>query len=137
MKTKKIYTVIFCLGILVSPVMHAQIKSNELPKEVSSGWYKAAAENILKKEYAFTVTDKTDEYRAVNQENHLGFLINRNGFSVYNLKKSDQSQAWSADFTIAGAGRAGTQTSLPANFTIAEKIVDACFFAQSHLTLNI
>ena len=131
MKTKKIYIVIFCLGILVSPVIHAQKKSNELPKEASSDWYKAAAANIFKKEYDFSKTANPDTYRAVNPENQLGFLITQNGFSVHNLKNSDQSKSWSIDFTIAGAGRAESECSLPADFRISEKSSMLVFCSKS------
>ncbi len=131
MKTKKICTVIFCLSILVSPVMHAQQKRNELPKEISSDWYTIAAENILKKEYDFSKTAKPDTYRAANQKNHLGFLINPNGFSVYNLQKSDEQQSWSVDFTVSGVARAGTECSLPANFTVSEESSTIVFCSKS------
>ena len=131
MKTKKIYIVIFCLGILVSPVMDAQEKSNELPDEVSSDWYKLAAENILKKEYDFFKTTKPDTYQTVNQKNHLGFLVSPDGFSVHNLKNSDKQPSWNIDFTVAGAGRIGTQCSLPANFTISETSAMIVFCSKS------
>ena len=118
MKTKKFYIVIFCLGILISPVMNAQKMSTELPEEASSDWYKMATENILKKEYDFSKTSNPDTYRTVNQKNHLGFIVSPDGFSVYNLKNSSEQRSWNIDFTVAGAGRIGTQCSLPASFTI-------------------
>ena len=131
MKTKKIYTAILCFGILVSPIMNAQKKSNELPKEASSDWYKMASENILKKEYDFSKTTKVDTYQTVNQKNHLGFLVSPDGFSVYNLKNSDDQQLWNVDFTVAGAGRVGTQCTLPSNFTVSEKSSAIVFRSKS------
>jgi hypothetical protein len=131
MKTKKFYIVIFCLGILVSPVMNAQKKSNELPGEVSSDWYKMATENILKKEYDFSKTSNPYTYRTVNQKNHLGFIVSPDGFSVYNLKNSSKQQSWKVDFTVAGTGRVGTQCSLPASFTISENSSTIIFSSKS------
>ena len=59
MKTKKFYTLIFCLSILVLQASFAQDKTEDLPKGASSDWYKTAAENIVQKEYGFSKTAKS------------------------------------------------------------------------------
>jgi len=131
MKTNKIYTVMLCLSILVSPVSFAQDKTKDLPKEASSDWYKTATEKILENEYDFTKTSNHDTYRTVNQKNHLGFIVSPDGFSVYNLKHGSEQQSWNVDFIVAGAGRVGTQCSLPKSFTISENSSTVIFSSNS------
>ena len=115
MKTKKLYTILLCL-ILVTQIIYAQ-KSNDLPNEASD-WYKMATENIAKKEYDFIKTNKPASYSTVNPKNQLGFSVNSAGFSVYDLKPTEQP--WQIDFSIAGAGRTGTSCLLPQRFTVSE-----------------
>jgi len=119
MKTKKFYSVIFCLSILVSQASFAQDKTKDLPKGASSDWYKTAAENILQKEYGFSITANPKTYSSVNPKNHLGLLVSPDGFSVSGKNNHEQS-TWIVEFILRGAGRTTTSVQLPENFTINE-----------------
>jgi len=130
MKTKKIYTGILCLSILLSLTINAQTKSADLPKEASADWYKTATENLSLVEYGFLKSTKPLIYRTVNQKNHLGFFVSPDGFSVFNLKNKDD-QSWNIDFSVAGAGRNEGQCSLPENFTVSEKSSAIIFSSPS------
>src|SRR5688500_12954865 len=130
MKTKKLYAVIFSFGILFSSIPYAQKKSTDLPKEVSTDWYKTATENLLQKEYNFFKTAKHNTYRTVNPKNHLGFFIGPDGFSVYDLKNINGQQPWNIDFTVVGAGRTETDCLLPGSFTVVEKTSTLIFCSR-------
>jgi len=117
MKTK-INIVTLCFGVLFSQLIPAQQKSGELPKEVSTDWYKMATDNLSQREYSF-VKSNVAEYKTINHKNKLAFTVSQRGFSVYDLKEADQP--WNIRFSVAGAGRTETICVLPDNFSTVEK----------------
>ena len=121
MKTKKLYTGILCFAILFALTVNGQIKSSDLPKEISADWYKTAAENLGDVEYGFLKTTKNSTYRTVNQRNHLGFVISPDGFSVYNLKNKSSEQSWNIDFGVVGSGRTESSCILTEKFSVSER----------------
>ena len=117
MKTK-INIVTLCFGLLLSQLLFAQLKSSELPNEATNDWYKMATDNISQREYYF-VKSKVAEYKTINHKNKLAFTVSQAGFTVYNLKQTDQP--WNINFSVAGAGRTESSCVLPGEFNALEK----------------
>ena len=117
MKTKTTNCSILILLTLWCVTLYGQ-NGNELPKQVSSDWYKAATENLLQKEYDFKETTTPSIYRTVNPKNELGFLVSPNGFSVHQLKQTGEN--WNVEFRFKGAGKMIGSCPLPGDFVALE-----------------
>lgn len=87
MKRKIFYTA--CLLLLLGLAGKTQ---QQLPAPATDDWFQKTSAQIKELEYSFISTTIADEFKAVNNANHLAFTINNKGYSVHNTKQTSNEQ---------------------------------------------
>src|SRR5258706_2173740 len=104
MKAKLYLFILISFSHFLSASAQQAPVSVSLPEGVSGSWYSGASEQIRHLEYDFHSL-ANNEFRVVNPVNHVGFLLNRAGYSAYPLQDNSSKIAWTTRFTFKTIGR--------------------------------
>lgn len=110
-------TLVAIIGFIQQPVI-GNDKLPQLPADVSAGWYQAAVKNIQKTTYRFQTLELPGLFRAINNEQHLSFRINPEGYSVQIIPTAANKQEWKVSFALKGVGRNGKFITNTGNFEV-------------------
>lgn len=112
MKTKS--TLLFFSFLFIAIMAGSQstgIAETGLPDATQDPWYGDASAIIAKMEYDFYPAN--NQYRTTNSANGLGFIIQENGFTAFNLKEQNQQKGWEVSFLLTGIGRSEASLLIP------------------------
>lgn len=118
MKTK-LYAVLFTLMLFsVVAAQDQKQQQQQLPDGVSADWFSRASDAIAVYEYSFHPSAQAGQYRVANAANHVGFVIDENGYNAHSIRVKADQPVWNAGFKLAGITKGAGQLSAPAGFTV-------------------
>ncbi|MET0242473.1 MAG: integrin alpha, partial [Flavitalea sp.] len=77
----------------------------KLPDNVSPNWFEQATAYVNQYEHRFHPMSEYGVFKSVSSEQHLTFLLNAGGYTVQNVRSSENQSSWTTSFSIKGAGR--------------------------------
>lgn len=101
-----------------SPSLSQPMAAKEAPKEATPDWYAQAVDHLQQMEKAFYEQPKAGVYRVANVSNRLGFFIDPAGYSVHNIRQTEDEKGWQVRFRFLGIGRKSIQWKPSIDHTI-------------------